>query len=165
MSDGRFVSNASPLIALAQIGRLPLLHDLFGEITIPPVVRREIAPTIPNPPSWVIEYLLPFTVDPVVVRAALDLGERDALGLAIHLGARGVIVDDKRGRRLGTTLGFEVVGTLGVLLRAKRERLLTVVRPEIEALAGVGFYLSSSLRQLALEEAEEATNHDAGPDA
>ena len=47
-----------------------------------------------------------------------------------------------------------------MLLRAKRERRLSAVRPEIDALAAVGFYLSPELRRLALEEAEAASDND-----
>jgi hypothetical protein len=36
------VSNASPLIALSSCGRLALLRELFGEVTIPEAVRREV---------------------------------------------------------------------------------------------------------------------------
>ncbi len=155
-SGSRFVSNASPLIALTQIGRLQLLNDLLGEIVIPPVVRNEIEPTIPNPPAWMVEYRLPFALHSRVTRAGLDRGETEALGLAIHLRAPVIILDDRSGRRLGAMLNLEVVETLGVLLRAKRERRLSAVRPEINALAAVGFYLSPELRRLALEESRRS---------
>ena len=36
------VSDSSPLIALASIGRLHLLHDLFGEVFVPPAVWAEV---------------------------------------------------------------------------------------------------------------------------
>ena len=35
-----FVSNASPLVNLARIGRLELLQDLFGEVYLPESGRR-----------------------------------------------------------------------------------------------------------------------------
>jgi predicted nucleic acid-binding protein len=36
------VANAGPLIALAQIGQRHILPALYGEIHIPPAVRREV---------------------------------------------------------------------------------------------------------------------------
>ena len=36
------VSNASPIINLAVIGKLDLLHQLYGEVCIPQAVRHEI---------------------------------------------------------------------------------------------------------------------------
>lgn len=38
----KVVSNASPLIYLSKIGRLRILHDLFGVISIPDAVASEI---------------------------------------------------------------------------------------------------------------------------
>ena len=37
----KVVSNASPLIHLAKIGQLNLLHDFFGDIAIPRAVYQE----------------------------------------------------------------------------------------------------------------------------
>jgi predicted nucleic acid-binding protein len=48
------VSNASPLIALEQIGQLPILKGLFGTVAAPPAVPREIAPIV-TPPECVQE--------------------------------------------------------------------------------------------------------------
>ena len=41
------VADASPLIALQQVGRLELLLAVFGEVSIPPAVAREIRPSVP----------------------------------------------------------------------------------------------------------------------
>jgi predicted nucleic acid-binding protein len=39
---GVIVSNASPLINLARIGRLDFLHQLYGELMIPEAVWLEV---------------------------------------------------------------------------------------------------------------------------
>lgn len=39
------ISNTSPIINLAAIGELTLLHQLYGQITIPQAVYQEIAVT------------------------------------------------------------------------------------------------------------------------
>jgi uncharacterized protein len=36
------VSNTGPIIALARIGQLDLLRELFGQVLIPPAVHAEI---------------------------------------------------------------------------------------------------------------------------
>ena len=46
------VSNASPLIALEQLGLLHLLKEIFGKVLIPTTVAREVAPTV-NIPDWI----------------------------------------------------------------------------------------------------------------
>ncbi len=41
------VSDSTPLIAFARIGRLDLLEQLFGTILVPPAVHQEIIPAEP----------------------------------------------------------------------------------------------------------------------
>lgn len=36
------VVNATPIIALALVGRLNLLQQLYGEVVVPPAVRDEV---------------------------------------------------------------------------------------------------------------------------
>jgi hypothetical protein len=77
------VSNTSPIINLACIGRLQLLADLFGEIGIPPAVFHEITVAAPNAPgaadvrsaSWIRQH--PVANQPLVaaLRLELDPGE------------------------------------------------------------------------------------------
>lgn len=155
MNGNPFVSDASPLIALAQIDRLGLLQRLFEEIAVPPAVAREIAPTLPRPPAWIHERPLSRPVDPASVRAPLDPGESEAMSLALERASPGVVLDDRRARRLAQTLGLHVVGTLGVLLPAKRRGLIPVIRPEIEALDAVRFRFGSDVAQSVLADAAE----------
>jgi len=36
------VSNTTPIISLSLLGKLDLLHSLYGEVWIPPAVKNEI---------------------------------------------------------------------------------------------------------------------------
>ena len=47
-------------------------------------------------------------------------------------------------------------GSLGVLLKAKREGLLPAIRPSVEAMTAHGVWLSAELCTLALKEAAES---------
>lgn len=42
------VADASPLIALCRIGRLDLLHDIFGQLIIPDAVWQEVSASHPG---------------------------------------------------------------------------------------------------------------------
>ncbi len=99
MNAPPFVADAGPLIALAQIGRLELPHRLFTRVVVPPAVAREIAPTLPDPPPWIVVRPLSRPLHPTIARAALDPGESEALSLALELGAAGIVLDDLRARR------------------------------------------------------------------
>jgi predicted nucleic acid-binding protein len=75
MSSAPVISNASPLIALKQIGHLDLLKGLFSAVSIPPAVAREITPTV-TLPAWVSEHALTQPIGPQILRTALGPGER-----------------------------------------------------------------------------------------
>lgn len=147
------VSNASPLIALAQIERLDLLQSLFTTVVIPPTVADEVRGSV-RLPDWlhVRELSLPIAVG---VPSTLDPGESAAISLALELGAARIILDDLDARRTAGRLGLNVVGTLGLLILAKHRSLILHLRPLVDALGDVGFYFSPELYQRVVEQAGE----------
>jgi predicted nucleic acid-binding protein len=107
------VSNSSPLIALARIQRLDLVPAVLRSILIPPAVAREIEPSIPALPAWV-SVKVPFGQrSQLTSRGRLGDGEREAIALAIEIGADAVLIDERAGRRVAEEAGLKVVGTLG----------------------------------------------------
>ena len=150
------VSNSSPLIALASIQRLDILPALFESILMPPVVAREIEPSIPVLPDW-LSIRSPSVVRPSPLwRPRLGAGEREALVLAIELKADWILLDDLPARRSAEATGLNVIGTLGVLLTAKRAGLLKSIRPELDALVRTSFFVSPQLCAKLLHAAGEA---------
>ncbi len=67
----------------------------------------------------------------------VDLGERQAIQLAIDEHADALIIDDRAGAKLALKLGLEVTGTLGVLLEAANSGLvdLETVLQKLQATA------------------------------
>ena len=149
------ISDASPLIALTQISQLNILHVLFTTVMIPPAVARETARSVPLPP-WLQVRELAQPIDPRIVRTSLGPGESQAISLGLEVGAQRVILDDVQARRTARALGLPLVGTLGVLLAAKRRRLLPSVQPHVEALLRAGFFVAPSLYEDLLVQAGEA---------
>jgi predicted nucleic acid-binding protein len=78
------VADASVLIALRQIGRLPLLEQLFDEVVIPPAVEREVAPGGPRLPGWIRLRTLLREPHERVAEASLGDGETEAISLALE---------------------------------------------------------------------------------
>jgi predicted nucleic acid-binding protein len=76
----------------------------------------------------------------------------------MELHADRLLVDERAARRAAGALGLGVIGTLGVLLAAKRKRLITEVRPLVDELLRQGFWVSPRLVRGALLAAGE------GPD-
>lgn len=155
------VADSGPLIALAQIGRLELLRVLYDRVTVPPAVAREVAPSLGPLPTWidVRRPSLPLVARPP--REGLHVGEYEAFLLAIELEADLVLVDDRGARRWARARDLPIVGTVGVLLRAKDQGVVARVRPVLDALVATGLYLSDALYREVLETAGELSE-DAG---
>jgi hypothetical protein len=147
------VADASPLIALAQVGHLPLLERLFGEVVAPPAVVREVGLSLPG---FIRERKLSQPIPAAVLRASLDPGESEAISLALELGADRVILDERAARRLALSLGLAIVGVLGILLASKQNGLIPAVRPILDALVTNRFRITPDLYEWLLTETGEA---------
>jgi len=159
------VSNSSPLIALSAVGRLELLRDLYGEISIPEFVRREVVAVNPEragsteveTAAWVTSQAVKGEFLPRALLGELDRGEAEAIALALELRADLLLIDERRGRKVAGRFGLRVLGVLGILIEAKGKGLLPQVGPALEdLLSKAGFRVSEALYRRVLEEAGEA---------
>jgi uncharacterized protein len=153
------VSDASPLIGLVAVGQLDLIHRLYGEVVIPIAVHEELTTSSEAPGAAEIASASWIRVQAVQNRSLadalalqLDVGEAEAIALAVEVGAELLLMDERRGRSAAVRLGRRVVGVLGVLVEAKRNGQLPAVRPVLEALTvQAGFRVSGQLRREVLE--------------
>ncbi len=163
------VSDTSPILNLAAVGRADLLGSLYGELVIPPAVQGELA-SLPRRyprfaaatplPSFVRVEPLPSDVDAGALLAELALqlhpGEAEALALATVLPADLLLVDEFAARRLARLRGVRTQGLLGVLVEAKRRGFLRAVAPLLDQLqAEVGFWVGAELRATVLHSVGE----------
>ena len=161
------VSNSSPLIHLARIGRFGLLRSLFTPLTIPAAVHREVVSEGRERPgarevaqaisdAWITVVALADSSGLEQLRAALDDGEAEAIQLALQLQPDRVLLDEAPARRQAERLGLKVTGTLGVLLRAKQVALLPSVAAELRRhQTGGGFHIAPHLTAQILTAAGE----------
>jgi uncharacterized protein len=158
-----WVVNTSPLIFLAKLDRLNLLRKSADKVLVPSAVLREIREQ-PDEATQRIEQALPSWLEVrsvekpelvEVLRADLDLGEAEVIGLALQTRAERVVMDDLDGRRFARRLGLDLVGTLGLLLAARLRGELASLQEEIELLRRQGFRISDGLIRSALREAGE----------
>lgn len=150
----RVISNSSPLIALEQIDLLDILKKIFASILVPPAVTTEVAPTV-TLPEWITEQTLSQSIGTQILSASLGAGESEALSLALELNASLLILDERPARRLAGALGIPVIGTLGILLKAKQLTLISEVKPALNALQEHSFRISPLLYEQALKSADE----------
>ena len=84
----------------------------------------------------------------------IDAGEAAAIALAVERGAL-LLIDELAGRKVAAAHRLRFVGTLGILVEAKRRGYLTELRPSIDALERESFWISATLRARVLREAGE----------
>jgi hypothetical protein len=150
------VSDTSPLSGLAIANQLALLQKIYETVLIPGAVADELQRGRADDPR--IQQVL--SLDWIEVRQPtdrqlitilqnnhnLDRGESEAIALALELGADTLLIDERLGRREARQLGLEITGLLGVLIIAKRRRLVAAVRPILDTLiTEAGFRVSNQL--------------------
>ena len=88
-------------------------------------------------------------------RGRLGDGEWEAIALSVELGASAILIDDRPARRLAEAAGLNVIGTLGLLLEAKRQGHVKTIRAELDKLLETSFFLSQQLYDQLLRLAGE----------
>lgn len=149
------VSNSSPQIALTQIGRLDLLPKLHTNILIPLAVAREVSRTIPELPGWLAVQSPAQPLQPRAASGSIGAGEREVISLGLEVRAELLILDEQPARRLAASLGLKVIGTIGLLLAAKNRGLLTKIKPELDRLRAVRFFMDEELYDRIIGQAGE----------
>lgn len=161
MPDRPVVANNTPLVALWTLRRLDLFGELYGEILIPEAVRSEFLAVDSIARSHGLEtspWIRTAAVSEerrVLAYLGLDQGEAEVLALAEEHDARLVILDEKKGRRYARRMGFALTGTVGLLLAAKEEGLVHVIKPLLGNLQEAGMYLGELLIKQAVHLAGE----------
>jgi predicted nucleic acid-binding protein len=151
------VSNSSPLIALARLSYLDLLHSLYNEILIPQAVYQEVVQTgkgregaaAVEAAPWITVQTVQDSVAVELLRDQLDRGESEAIVLAMEGKAQLLLIDEARGRRIAQSRGLTHVGTVGVIVLAKRKNLIPFGTTVLDQLIEIGFRMDASLYQRA----------------
>ena len=148
----RIVCDTGPLLHLSEAALLHVLEPA-GHVLIPPAVETELLGLILSwdrqKPEWIEIHPLesPFTEDALGWLRAdlLDLGESEALALAAQIYADWFLTDDAAARMVTQQQGFEVHGSLGVVLWAAVDGHLDQESAEeaLEALSRSSLWLSS----------------------
>jgi predicted nucleic acid-binding protein len=110
----------------------------------PPEVERESGIS----PQW-LRIEAPNPVLATALQANVDDGEAEAIALATERQWR-IVLDDRKARDLAHHMGLKVIGTVGVLVRAKRLGLIAWIKPLLDDLSRNGFHLSENLKREAL---------------
>ncbi len=150
------IADAGPLIAFARLHQFGLLPQIFDRVFVTDVVFAECAGRADFPESPLIreavdkkQFELCTAPDFSAYAQKIDAGEASAIAVAIEYGC-GVLMDDKAGRKMATNAAVPVIGTVGVLVLAKRKDIVPLVMPLLEALTISGYFLSDEIIAAAL---------------
>lgn len=155
------VSNTSPIIALKSVDKLHLLEDVFQEVIIPRGVSEELSKGESSlqrvrDESWIKERRVKDQLALEILTLFLDRGEAEAIILAKEISADRLLIDEKAGRNVSKRLKLKIIGTLGILLLAKEERLIPQIAETIDKLKENNFWIGKEVEQQILRKARES---------
>lgn len=145
------VADTTPFNYLIQMRQAELLKELYGTVCLPDAVLQELRNTGAPPlvrewverlPNWICAHTPTGTGDPEL--QALDEGERQAIVLALELGADLLLVDERSARRVAVRRGLAVSGTLGVLRDGARRGKIDFMQ-SVAVLRSLGFRVTNDL--------------------
>lgn len=162
------IANSTPLIYLAKLGKISLLQSLFLKIYIPEAVKHEVVDQGKaqyEPDAVIVEqaiqegWIIVKKTKPLdaLQEMGIDLGELEAISLAIEMKQKEVLLDQTHARIAAELVGLTPRGTLYVLLKALKENKINLkeYRLLLESLLAVGFRMSEELYLNALKFGEQ----------
>ena len=162
MAHKRWVVNASPLILLGKTGHLGLLGALTDQIAVPRAVADEVGAK-PDGDAALQEISATFSfviveneaATPEILSWDLGAGETQVLAHAFAHKAERVVIDDLEARRCAKAMGLGIIGTLGIVGRAKAMGFIDQAEPVVKRLRETGLYVSDELVRQLLKEVGE----------
>lgn len=159
------VSNSSVLIALSSIAQLELINQRFPDgVIIPQAVWKEVVETGRGRIGAESVELASFlTIYPVtntslvsLLRLELDEGESEAIALFLEQPNQAILLDEKNARRIAKRMNLPVLGTVGILIWAKQNGLISNLKEQLDALQSVGkFRLGNLIYEESLKKVGE----------
>lgn len=157
------VINTGPIIAIiAAQGSLSILHELYKHVLVPFEVRKELTDfgaarfgvTEFKEAHFLVHQSRPINIPPIL-QNTLDSGEASVIQLALKKKIETVCIDETTGRRIARLYNLKVTGSLGIMLRAKKEGFRISLKDSINQMIKKGIHLSPGLINMVLELAGE----------
>lgn len=157
------ISDTTPIISLLKINQLELLHHLFGEVQVPDAVYEELISNVKfqKEAEEILgaDYIKKVAVEDkksvTLLRRAtgLDAGESEAIILSDEIKAELLLMDEVKGRQVAKQMGLNIMGTIGILMTAFDEKLLSSEDIEqcIDVLRSNGRHISDKLYEQLME--------------
>lgn len=144
----KVISNTSCLIVLDNIDMLGILKDLYGSIIITKEVSEEFSKTIPD---WIDVREVNDKKYLELMKNFVDLGEASTIALAVEVDNNITILDDLKGRKIAKKLNIKMIGTLGVIINAKKKNIISSTKEVLNKLKDAGFRISKEIENEILK--------------
>ena len=147
------IGDSSALVALAVVNQLELLEKLYDNLYIPQAVFDEVT-QIGKPQSNKLRQFLQSKVkqvDLTLTQLGLGLGELEAITLYKKLDADVLLIDDNRAKKYASLNGVKVIGSLGILVKAKERGHIERVKLFLDEIQKSEVYISKKLIEKVLE--------------
>ena len=115
------IADTSALIALEKINLLDVLSKIYSEIILPEAVISEFGTPAIN--CYSVRKVESPLVKLLCDNLNLGKGESEVIALSKDTGVR-IIIDDLKARKIAETLGLNIAGTIGILLKAEKLGLI-----------------------------------------
>lgn len=152
------VADTSPLISLIVIDKLSVLTDLYEEVYLPKKVWDELNAhleiTAYSKDLLRLSYFVK-NINTPFYNPKIDKGELEAIALYKQLGADFLLIDDKKAREVAEENNINCIGTLAILIKAKHNKLLPLLKPVFQdLLRNKRFYQKELLNNILAFEKE-----------
>lgn len=161
MKFDKLIVNSSPIIALANIGYADLLLHLTKHLLIPRGVYEEISyhKYSDSASGWIknLDSSLIYEVETLnpIAEWNLGKGESQVLSFSYNNGCLPVVIDDKAARNCAEVFKIKTLGTISVIVLAKKLSLISDMKPLFYALRANGFRISDDILETALKLSDE----------
>lgn len=163
----KVITNSTPIIGLSILKKLHLIADLFDEVYVPDAVYQEVV-HCGSPRRYGRNELHEMIDNGIFNRykvkngelvnklyGKMHKGELEVIVGAKELNIRIVVMDENTARSLAKTFLLQPIGTIGILILAKKKGRIEKVKPHLDILINHGFHISKVLYEKAIFQVDE----------
>jgi len=152
------IADSSALVALSVVDKLDVLEQLFGEVYVPRAVYEELSKENKAESYKLKNYCKNKVLDiqsKTNFNISLGQGESEAIVLYREQNADFLLCDDKKAKKFAQNFGLNVIGSLGILLKAKEAGVISEISPLVELLKNSRIFIDNRTFELVLKMAGE----------
>ncbi|WP_162416154.1 DUF3368 domain-containing protein [Cyclobacterium roseum] len=146
------IADTSCLIIYDKINKLEILRDTFFELMVTDEVAEEFGGELPG---WITKRQIAKQDQYFELAMNLEKGEASSITLALEFEKSLLIIDERKGRKVAEKMKIEIIGPLGVLIKAKEKGAIESVKDILNLIDKTNFRISDSIKEQVLRKTGE----------